>query len=669
MKKKLLTILLSVFMMLMVLPETVFAASKVNSIDVSIKTGYGETPVASYHAITPYNLLVTLKSISYEYKDSGGATITTALIEGDYTVNVTVEVNDIDKGDVSLIDADVTVNESDNGISILEQTAGKITFTYSFHVDAPLMVTDILKTNPNFPTSEANAWVNENGEKLYRGTKKFSSVDVPTLELVNCLGYYRVDKEVTKSGSDYVVTITGDDIKFVMNDGVLEKITISSSSPAEYCGTYCAPLAISDILPSYFPTSYDKGWSDQSRNASINLGEGDYKVFVSNGYFVLNKNGSENICSIETSSLVKVRSPFEYEAKDSNENVYVFGLTDGIVSKIEITDKNRYNYGHYYIGISEVLSKSKNAFPTDASNGWLNAEGKKIYFENGRGIKVLIPNGGKPTELPPISISDIALKNDGNYIFVDRMSGGRVLFEITNNYLVSVVISNYSIPYDGANGTYIAPVTIADILPDDFPTTSASGWINENGARSYKTIFKGKDRFAIYTVPNGEYGPFLTEQLTKVGDDYSVTDEYGATIKYVMDSGELKEIVVSGGGYDGTDYAGTYAPYKSYDVTDGKQASIDIKKGEDVLFTSKAEFSKFVGVKIDGNLLTETTDYTKAEGSTKITVKAAYLNTLAVGSHTIEILSKDGSAKTTFTITNGTRPHATAYAVPNTGIE
>ena len=126
MKKKILSILLSAFMMFMVLPETVFAAEMVSNIDVSIKTGYGEKPEASYE-ITPDRLTTDLETISFEYKDSGGATITktTALIEGDYTVNVTVEVKNSSKSDCSLINADVTVNGSDNGISNLDKTAEK----------------------------------------------------------------------------------------------------------------------------------------------------------------------------------------------------------------------------------------------------------------------------------------------------------------------------------------------------------------------------------------------------------------------------------------------------------------------------------------------------------------------------------------------------------------
>lgn len=67
-------------------------------------------------------------------------------------------------------------------------------------------------------------------------------------------------------------------------------------------------------------------------------------------------------------------------------------------------------------------------------------------------------------------------------------------------------------------------------------------------------------------------------------------------------------------------------------------------------FTSDAEYADFLKVKMDGNDL-DASNYTVKEGSTIVTLKAEYLNTLSVGKHTLEIESKNGIAKTEFTIT------------------
>ena len=67
-------------------------------------------------------------------------------------------------------------------------------------------------------------------------------------------------------------------------------------------------------------------------------------------------------------------------------------------------------------------------------------------------------------------------------------------------------------------------------------------------------------------------------------------------------------------------------------------------------FTSDAEYADFLKVRVDGKDL-DASNYTVKEGSTIVTLKAEYLNTLSVGRHTLEIESKNGIAKTEFTIT------------------
>jgi uncharacterized repeat protein (TIGR02543 family) len=57
-----------------------------------------------------------------------------------------------------------------------------------------------------------------------------------------------------------------------------------------------------------------------------------------------------------------------------------------------------------------------------------------------------------------------------------------------------------------------------------------------------------------------------------------------------------------------------------------------------------------VGVKIDDAELVRDTDYTATSGSAIITIKAAVLSKLSVGSHTITVLFDDGQAETTVTI-------------------
>lgn len=68
-----------------------------------------------------------------------------------------------------------------------------------------------------------------------------------------------------------------------------------------------------------------------------------------------------------------------------------------------------------------------------------------------------------------------------------------------------------------------------------------------------------------------------------------------------------------------------------------------------LLITSDAPFAKFSSVKIDGSTIAAT-NYAAMKVPRRSALAPAYLETLSVGTHTIEIVSNDGSASTNFTI-------------------
>ena len=74
-----------------------------------------------------------------------------------------------------------------------------------------------------------------------------------------------------------------------------------------------------------------------------------------------------------------------------------------------------------------------------------------------------------------------------------------------------------------------------------------------------------------------------------------------------------------------------------------------------ITFRSDALFLDFLSVSLDGVTLAAT-DYTVSEGSTVVTLTAAYLDTLTVGEHTLTIHSTSGDAAATFTVTEASFP-------------
>lgn len=74
------------------------------------------------------------------------------------------------------------------------------------------------------------------------------------------------------------------------------------------------------------------------------------------------------------------------------------------------------------------------------------------------------------------------------------------------------------------------------------------------------------------------------------------------------------------------------------------------KGSEDALsFTSNAAFADFLKVQIDGKDV-DSSNYTVKAGSTIVTLKPSYLETLSAGKHMLAIVSDTGTAETEFTV-------------------
>ena len=87
----------------------------------------------------------------------------------------------------------------------------------------------------------------------------------------------------------------------------------------------------------------------------------------------------------------------------------------------------------------------------------------------------------------------------------------------------------------------------------------------------------------------------------------------------------------------------------AYDIVEGDGSSWTEDSDQSITFVVNGLFSKFVGIKIDGKDV-DKANYEVKTGSTIITLKASYLDTLAVGEHTITVVYTDGSTDGTFNV-------------------
>ena len=107
-----------------------------------------------------------------------------------------------------------------------------------------------------------------------------------------------------------------------------------------------------------------------------------------------------------------------------------------------------------------------------------------------------------------------------------------------------------------------------------------------------------------------------------------------------------------------------------YKITKGANGSWTQNSDGTLKFTANGDFSKFTGIKVDGTLI-DADKYTAASGSTVITLKKDYLDTLSVGKHTLTVVYRDGDCSTGFEIkaaqSGGNTTNQNALKSPQTG--
>ena len=86
-----------------------------------------------------------------------------------------------------------------------------------------------------------------------------------------------------------------------------------------------------------------------------------------------------------------------------------------------------------------------------------------------------------------------------------------------------------------------------------------------------------------------------------------------------------------------------------YQIIDGNNSHWTAGEDGSLTITANGPVEKFVGIEVDGNIVVAT-NYTIKSGSTIITLKPEYLNTLSIGKHTLTVIYTDGKTSGEFEI-------------------
>ena len=394
-----------------------------------------------------------------------------------------------------------------------------------------------------------------------------------------------------------------------------------------------------------------------------------------------------------------------------------FNMTDGKLTGIVLsgTASEVSSYFGTYTPKAETVTIADilpSGFPTSESNAWKTKTGKKMYIVDGSPNTLLYGSYG-------IQVTNELTKSGSDYTITTN-NGDTLTFKMNDDVLKKVVVEGTDATKDGNAGTYtLSSKKVSFVMADSEKTTVikdiVDGEVDEPVAPTITDYdFKGWYYCDDTSIGDGHYiGMVKLDSDNVVDEDITVYAAYLLNCIYNGESGNIDFIKTNFASPkswerysydDGKTYKdnksmpnepGTYSVWMqgrnlgttkteyfikvgdaiitvNYEITDGNQATINTDENKDVLFTSAADYSKFVRVDVD-NVTVDPSKYSAVSGSTKITMKASYLNTLAEGNHTLTIVSNDGKASTTFTITKGSKPSPTptpkpGYVAPKTGI-
>lgn len=141
-----------------------------------------------------------------------------------------------------------------------------------------------------------------------------------------------------------------------------------------------------------------------------------------------------------------------------------------------------------------------------------------------------------------------------------------------------------------------------------------------------------------YTDSNGQY---TTYNMALEDGNY--------TFKFSKEGYTEKTEVITADGVNIEDANFVLSEYKIYTVTEGAGSAYEKGSAEGLKFVCDADYTKFKEITVDGTVV-DNSNYTTESGSTIITFKSSYLETLNSGTHTLSVNFEDGYAETNFTI-------------------
>ena len=426
------------------------------------------------------------------------------------------------------------------------------------------------------------------------GTTSYNSATAPTN-----VGTYTVTYKVADSNSDYTGTFS---VAFTIKKAQLDKVTIVKDT-FEYTGD--------EIVPQ------DSNFDLNKMNFS-----GDIKATNVGNYSIT----------------VSLKDKANYEWKDGTTTDLVLnwsitqatpeytvptGLT-GVKGETlnDVTLPDRFTWNDATVVLTAGTNKYKATYtPVDTTNyKTITDIDIEVDVKNTFNVITSVPGGNgtiTPSKIDVIEGSKVKITFTPNTGYmIDKVLVNGIEKTVTGNEIEitvdeekTVEVSYKKIPFT----ITVEEVTGATVNPD--------GTV---------TVGYGDDKDFTITANTGY-------KLVKVlvNDVEKALDGNTLKLKNITSNMKIKVVVEK----------------IEYKVIEGAEQTYTIKEDTEARFRIDADYSLFNNKVYVDNVLVDSSNYTSKSGSTIITLKKEFVDTLSVGEHTLKVVFNDGGeAETTFTI-------------------
>lgn len=325
----------------------------------------------------------------------------------------------------------------------------------------------------------------------------------------------------------------------------------------------------------------------------------------------------------------------------------VTGLNEYLSSVI--VDNGVLTYYGRILALDGVINKDSATASIDIPSGVTLSDTTKLYIFNeqanedrmtdyaSRLIDVLNPEAPEPDNADPITLP-VRVLEEGD---LDYSPAPELSATFTPDSAVTVGEFNQ---WQGLAIDYYNPMAETEWYE---PVSEGYDIQTEYTVSIPLTGYEGETLSGTLTIPLPEGYDGATARIKSGAAASSYT---ATTVSFPV------TLEVSGGS---ADLFGLLIEYKEAQEPAQPEASVIIEgangtwqKGskDGLSFTSNAAFADFLKVQVDGKDVAAS-NYAVKEGSTIVTLTAAYLDTLSAGKHTLSIVSANGTAATEFTIT------------------